>query len=212
MKLKIVFCLLCIFVAGSSAVAQRGAVIRGVVSDELGGIIVGAIVALIDQQGKEQTTVTDASGAFNLSGIAPGTYTLKVTQPDFAEFQQADITLAGVQLRSINVMLRVAALESQVTIDPGATVNLDPSSNKSAFVMKGNDLNALSDDPTELAAELSALAGPAAGPSGAQVFVDGFTAGSGLPDKQSIREIVINQNPFSAEWERIGFGNIQILT
>ncbi|HKU75899.1 MAG TPA: carboxypeptidase regulatory-like domain-containing protein [Pyrinomonadaceae bacterium] len=212
MKAKLILCLLCIFVAGSSAVAQRGAVVRGVVSDELGGIIVGATVSLADQQGKEQTTVTDASGAFNLSGIAPGTYTLKVTQVGFAEFQQANITLASVQVRSINVMLKVAALESQVTVDPGATVNLDPSSNKSALVIKGNDLNALSDDPTELAAELSALAGPAAGPSGAQVFVDGFTAGPSLPDKQSIREIVINQNPFSAEWERIGFGNIQILT
>ena len=212
MKAKLILCLLCLFVAGSSAVAQRSAVVRGVVSDELGGIIVGANVSLVDEHGKAQMTTTDASGAFNLSGIAPGTYTLKVTQTGFAEFQQVNITLAGVQLRSINVMLKVAAVESQVTVDPGATVNLDPSSNKSALSLKGNDLNALSDDPNELAAELSALAGPAAGPSGAQVFVDGFTAGPSLPDKQSIREIVINQNPFSAEWERIGFGNIQILT
>ena len=62
------------------------------------------------------------------------------------------------------------------------------------------------------AAELDALAGPAAGPNGTQVFVDGFTASNGLPDKQTIREIVINQNPFAAEFERIGFGNIQIFT
>src|SRR5262245_37689658 len=172
MKAKLILCLLGLIVVSSSVVAQRGAVVRGVVSDELGGIIVGASVSLVDEQGKAQTTVTDASGAFNLSSIAPGTYTLKVTQVGFAEFQQANIALASVQVKSINVMLRVAALEGQVTVDPGATVSLDPSSNKSALVMKGNDLNALSDDPTELAAELSALAGPSAGPSGAQVFVD----------------------------------------
>ncbi|HET6978001.1 MAG TPA: carboxypeptidase regulatory-like domain-containing protein [Pyrinomonadaceae bacterium] len=212
MKLRVVVCFLCMVVAGSSVMAQRGAVVRGVVSDELGGVIVGATVSLVDQHSKEQTAVTDASGAFSLSGIAAGTYTLKVTQPGFAEFQQANIILTTVQVRSINVMLRVAVVESQVNVDPGATVNTDPNSNKSALSLKGNDLNALSDDPNELAAELSALAGPAAGPSGATVFVDGFTAGPSLPDKQSIREIVINQNPFSAEWERIGFGNIQILT
>src|ERR1041384_39853 len=121
MKAKLILWLLCLFVAGSSAVAQRGAVVRGVVSDELGGVIVGATVSLADEQGKAQTTVTDKSGAFNLSGIAPGTYTLKVMQPGFAEFQQSNITLAGVQLRSINVMLKVAALEGEVTVDPGAT-------------------------------------------------------------------------------------------
>ncbi|PYS38727.1 MAG: hypothetical protein DMF71_16375 [Acidobacteria bacterium] len=88
----------------------------------------------------------------------------------------------------------------------------DPNSNKSARVISGKELNALSDDPDELQAQLNALAGPAAGPSGTQVFVDGFTAGPVLPDKQSISQIVINQNPFSAENERIGFGNIQIFT
>jgi len=85
MKAKLILCFLCLFVAGSSAVAQRGAVVRGVVSDELGGVIVGATVSLVDEHGKAQTTVSDASGAFNLSGIAAGTYTLKVSQLGFAE-------------------------------------------------------------------------------------------------------------------------------
>ena len=74
MKAKLIMCLLCLFVATSSVVAQRGAVVRGVVSDELGGVIVGATVSLVGEQGKAQTTVTDASGAFNLSGIVPGAY------------------------------------------------------------------------------------------------------------------------------------------
>ncbi|MDQ6676011.1 MAG: TonB-dependent receptor, partial [Acidobacteriota bacterium] len=33
-----------------------------------------------------------------------------------------------------------------------------------------------------------------------------------LPPKSSIREIRINQNPFSAEYDRLGFGRIEILT
>jgi hypothetical protein len=56
------------------------------------------------------------------------------------------------------------------------------------------------------------LAGPAAGPSGAEMLIDGFTSGQTMPDKQAIREVVINRNPFSAEFDRIGFGRIEILT
>ena len=60
---------------------------------------------------------------------------------------------------------------------------------------------------------MEALAGPAAGPNGGQIYVDGFTAGdSALPSKEAIREIRINQNPFSPEFDTIGYGRIEILT
>src|SRR6516164_6324835 len=80
-----------------------------------------------------------------------------------------------------------------------------------AVILKGADLDALSDDPEDLQADLLALAGPSAGPNGGTIFVDGFS-GSDLPPKESIREIRINQNPFSPEYDRIGFGRIEILT
>ena len=76
---------------------------------------------------------------------------------------------------------------------------------------KDKDLEALSDDPDELSNELSALAGPSAGPNGGQIYIDGFTGGQ-LPPKSAIREIRINQNPFSAEFDKIGYGRIEILT
>ena len=79
------------------------------------------------------------------------------------------------------------------------------------MVIKGKELDALSDDPDELQSELNALAGPAAGPNGAQIFIDGFTGGQ-LPPKSSIREIRINQNPFSAQYDKLGYGRIEILT
>jgi hypothetical protein len=77
--------------------------------------------------------------------------------------------------------------------------------------LKGSDLESLPDDPDDLAAALQALAGPSAGPNGGQIFVDGFTNGR-LPPLASIREIRINSNPFSAEYDRLGMGRIEILT
>jgi hypothetical protein len=78
-------------------------------------------------------------------------------------------------------------------------------------VIKGEDLQALSDDPDELQSELEALAGPAAGPNGGQIYVDGFTAGQ-LPPKADILEIRVNHNPFSSEYDKLGYGRIEITT
>jgi hypothetical protein len=69
----------------------------------------------------------------------------------------------------------------------------------------------LADDPEDLATDLQALAGPSAGPGGSSVFIDGFSGGQ-LPSKEAIREIRINQNPFSPEYDKLGYGRVEILT
>ena len=90
-------------------------------------------------------------------------------------------------------------------------MDVDPENNAGAIILKDKDLEALSDDPDELMSELQALAGPSAGPNGGQIYIDGFTGGQ-LPPKASIREIRINQNPFSAEYDKLGYGRIEIFT
>ena len=52
---------------------------------------------------------------------------------------------------------------------------------------------------------------PSAGPNGGEIYIDGFSGGQ-IPPKSSIREIIVNQNPFSAEFDRLGYGRIEILT
>jgi hypothetical protein len=43
------------------------------------------------------------------------------------------------------------------------------------------------------------------------MFIDGFSGGE-LPPKDSIREIRINQDPFSPEYDKLGYGRIEIFT
>jgi hypothetical protein len=74
---------------------------------------------------------------------------------------------------------------------------VDPSQNADALVIKGTDLDELPGDPNDLQEDLQALASPWAGPNGGEIYVDGFSSGR-LPPKESIREIRINQNPFSS--------------
>jgi hypothetical protein len=104
-------------------------------------------------------------------------------------------------------------MAEKVTVEASGapTISTDSSNNASAVVLTGAALDALSDDPDDLAADLQALAGPSAGPSGGSIFIDGFSGGQ-LPPKESIREIRINQNPFSPEYDKLGYGKIEIFT
>ena len=126
--------------------------------------------------------------------------------------QPAKVSLKqGIQ--TLNLELKVAPTAQNVTVQDraGPAVSADPSNNASALVRRGTDLEVLADDPDDLAADLQALAGPSAGPNGGAIYIDGFSGGQ-LPSKESIREIRINQNPFSPEYDKLGFGRIEIFT
>ncbi|HYV82404.1 MAG TPA: carboxypeptidase-like regulatory domain-containing protein, partial [Pyrinomonadaceae bacterium] len=58
---------------------QRPGSLRGQVLDELGGAIVGASVTVIDSKGVEKSVVTNDSGSYVVSGLAPGKYTVRAT-------------------------------------------------------------------------------------------------------------------------------------
>jgi hypothetical protein len=159
-----------------------------------------------------KSTTADASGSYTVTGLAPGGYIVQSTFSGFAPFASPAIQLAAGQSKRVDISMAIEAAEQSVTVtDDAPTVNIDASGNASAIVLKGKDLEALSDDPDELSNELTALAGPSAGPNGGQIYIDGFTGGT-LPPKSAIREIRINQNPFSAEFDKIGYGRIEILT
>src|ERR1041385_7358082 len=191
-------------VAGSAAAQER--------PGWLGGAIVGATVAAVDAKGTEKTVTTNDNGVYAINGLAPGKYTLRVVNSGFAIYENAEVEVASAKTEEQNVILKVAIEESKVTVSAdNREVNTEPENNAGAVVLKGEDLDALPDDPDDLAAALQALAGPSAGPNGGQIFVDGFTGGR-LPPRSSIREIRINSNPFSAEYDRLGFGRIEIFT
>jgi hypothetical protein len=201
-----------ILIASSSTLLAQGVgSIGGQVTDSLGAIVVGATVTAVAADGKQKQVVTTSRGDFTITGLAPGKYTVKAIAPKFALYENADVDVTAGDKSDLIVVLTVAGLAENVDVNTGEQVSTDPNENKSATVLKDKDLEALPDDPDELAAALQAMAGAGAGPDGGQINIDGF-AGGRMPPKEAIREIRINQNPFSAEYDRIGFGRIDILT
>ena len=188
--------------------------IAGIVTDDSGARIPGAKVALQTGDGKEKSTVTRADGRYVLSGLAAGSYSVEVEMAGFRQTKTALVTVGSGPV-TLNIAMAVAANKQEITVAESVapTLSTDPAQNASSIVLRGEDLAALSDDPDDLQSDLEALAGPAAGPNGGQIYVDGFSAGDApLPSKDAIREVRVNQNPFSPEYEAIGFGRIEILT
>jgi hypothetical protein len=194
------------------AQAGKGSV-RGQVTDPSGAVIPNANVSLTTPDGHTVATVTsNAGGTYQVNNLTPGTYIVIANAQGFASSNSKAISVAAGQTKQFDVSLQIQVEQQQVQVNAeSTTVDTSPDSNANAIVLKGKDLDALSDDPDELQNELQALAGPSAGPNGGQIYIDGFTGGQ-LPPKSSIREIRVNQNPFSAQYDRLGYGRIEILT
>ncbi len=196
---------------GATLWAQNVAVIKGRVLDPSGAAVPKASVIVSGPNSTVQVLETDSSGNYSSTGnIPPGSYTVRVTAAGFGLGEKTFDLPAG-RVSTLDVTLSVATEKQEVTVSDTQTVQLDPAQNAGALILKEEDLDILSDDPDDLQADLLALAGPSVGPNGGQIFVDGFSNGQ-LPPKDSIREIRINSNPFSAEYDKVGFGRIEIFT
>ena len=195
----------------SQAVGQSTS-LQGIVTDQNGAVVPNATVTATAENGIIKTVTTDKTGFYSFRGLAPGSYTITASAPSLM-LKAPEVTSLKSGTATLNLQLNVFLPDQKIIVEDNAEarVSTEASNNTSAQVLRGEDLDALGDSPEDLAEDLQRLAGPSAGPSGGQIFIDGFSGGQ-LPSKASIREIRINQNPFSPEYERLGFGRIEILT
>jgi hypothetical protein len=209
--MKLFAFLIAVFVVSLPVCAQTAS-LRGQVMDETGAVVPGAKITLVGPAGTPTVTTSGSDGSYSFAGVAPGSYTVRADAPDLTQTQPVKIVLKpGAQ--TLNVRMKVASVTQQVTVqeNAGPSVTTEPANNATALVLRGEDLQALSDDPDDLQSDLQALAGPSAGPEGGEIYIDGFSGGQ-LPSKASIREVRINQNPFSPEFSKLGYGRVEILT
>jgi hypothetical protein len=193
------------------AVFAQNASLRGLVTDPSGAAIPGASVIMTPATGSPIIVHSDGQGAYEFKSLPSGKYTLTVAAQGFTLYENENVDVANQPLR-LNVTMTIEVETQKVQVsDTAPSIDVDPANNAGAIVLSGKELEALPDDPDELQADLQALAGPSAGPNGGQMYIDGFTAGQ-LPPKSSIREIRINQNPFSSEYDKLGYGRIEIFT
>ena len=193
--------------------AQTGSPsLHGQVTDPSGAAIPGATITLTGPDHAAKVAQTDEQGRYAFRDLAPGAYTVEISTQGFSTFTKAEVQIAAGHPQVVNARLAVTMQTQQVTVQSeGEQLSVNPENNVGAMVLKGEALKSLSDDPDDLEAELQQLAGPAAGPNGGEIYIDGFSGGQ-LPPKEAILEVRVNQNPFSAQYERLGYGRIDITT
>jgi hypothetical protein len=189
---------------------QSPGTLKGTVTDQLEGLVTNATIIARDAQGKERTTTTNASGNYVFKSLPPGSYDLKATAVGFTVREEKQVAVKQGATITVDFQLSIEALEQLVTVD-NKGISTDSDRNADARVLRARELEALPDDPDALASTLQAMAGPTQGENAPQVTVDGFSNGR-VPPKEAIREVRINQNPYSAEYDYPGWGGIEIFT
>ena len=200
--------MLCCFLAITASAQQPvKANLTGLVTDTSGALIPGARVELHPAtEGLALTTTTDSTGHYAFTAV-PAAYLISVTYDGFATFQST-VKLEPNKLRILDIHLAIASQVQQVDVPAETAADTDPANNGDQIVLRGKDIDQLPVDPGQLSDQLNALAGS----SNPELEINGFSGGK-LPPKDTIREIRINQNPYSAQYDTNPIdGRIQIFT
>ena len=126
----------------------QSATLRGQITDESGAVIPGARVTLHGPSGTVKSTVADNNGTYSFAALVPGDYTVRASATELSLAQPAMVTLEAGS-HSLNLVLRVASISEKLTVQDTSAPALttDSSDNAGAVVLRGADLDALSDDP-----------------------------------------------------------------
>jgi hypothetical protein len=211
--LRIALCAVLLFCFGAATVAfaQHESTVSGIVADPTGAVIPGATIHVATHAPSTfhpPDATSNAVGRYTLS-LPSGIYDITVAAAGFSP-SVAVVTLPRTDAaKYLNITLSIAPDAEQLNVSANQN-STSAADNKSAVVLGKNQLATLSDDDTTFQQEIEAIAGAdPMEPSG--VYVDGFSGGK-IPPKDTIREVRINQNPYSAQFQDLGFGRVEIST
>ena len=183
-------------------------VLSGTVVDPSGASVTHAQVH-VESTTLQRDATTDDTGRFSLP-LPPGSYKVLITSEGFEPFTTNVKLTNDAASASIHARLVIATQSDELTVGASAP-STAATDNKSALILKGDALKTLSDDDDTFQKQIQAMAGSGDGQNGPSMYVDGFSGGK-FPPKNTIREIRINQNPYSAEYSELGYGRIEIFT
>ena len=172
--------------------------IRGRITDSSGAVIAGTKITLLKGREVVAESITNLTGDFDFEP-ASGDYQLEINAAGFNPVRQNVSTAAG--MAPLSISLTVAKVEQAIEVNDTAehAVTIDSDVALTTQSIAGDQLADLPDDEDELVAYLLRLAGTSgAAGSRPNFLIDGFTGGR-IPPKEQIQQIIIDNNPFSAE-------------
>ncbi len=209
-SLLLIFCS-CVTVFSQSAVDRS--TVTGTVSDQTGAAIAGAKVELQLAEKIQQTTVTDQSGVFRFRTVTPAKYKLIVEGSGF-ETSVVEFELGRQPVPPFQIQLSIAQLHQETTVTPEQSeISSETSDNLNSIAMNTEALQNLPVFDQDYVGTMSRFLDPGGvGTGGVTIVVDGVEANGVAVSASAIKEIKINQDPYSAEFSRPGRGRIEVVT
>ena len=90
--------------------------ITGIVSDPSGAIVMRATAEAISRTGTRETAVSDATGRYAFTGMAPGYYTIEVRAPGFSVFRLDNLALVAGGKLEANAHLSLGGISEHITV------------------------------------------------------------------------------------------------
>ena len=112
---------LVLMVAGAAALAQANSELTGIVTDQTGAVVPDAKIVITDPAtGFSKTTTSGGTGLYDISGLNPANYNMKVTAKGFESFAQNGIVVNVSSTARADVKLTVGAETQTVTVEADA--------------------------------------------------------------------------------------------
>ena len=204
-------CTAVIMPAVAAAQAARDARVQVTVVDPSGLVVPEAVVTIVGLEPATQVLTlpevrTTDKGLAILERVPPGRYSIRAEFPGFDLGLLRDIRVRAGENRHV-VILPLQKLEDAVTVSRDAqAAAADRRSSDFGVKLSDDQIEALSDDPNELARQLAELAGP-----DAIIRIDSFE-GQQLPPKAQIKSIHVTRDQFAAEAAQPGSTFVDVVT
>ena len=218
------------------ASAQGTSAIRGIVSDEQGGVLPGAtVLATHDETGTFRETITGPGGEYSLASLQPGPYTLTARLAGFRELITENIVLQVGPTVQIDLSLQIGALEESLTVT-GESPLVDLTSAQVGGNVSTEELRDLPSSSRNFTSFVALLPGvqltPSSSPSSSGVRINGqnqtgimFMLDGGAnnddlrggqsqakPALESVAEFQVVTNQMDAEYESATSGVVNAIS
>src|ERR1700680_4459816 len=124
-----------------SAGEAWGQTIAGVIRDSQGAVLPAALVTLTARDNTSQATVlSDTSGRYRFDRVSPGAYLIEANAAGFERFSARPLTVEKADV-SLDIELRVAAVETTVVVTASGTAQTTDELAKAVSVVDGQAID-----------------------------------------------------------------------
>src|ERR1041385_2580207 len=111
------FSLVLVLSITATGYAQFQGSLRGVVHDSGGAVVPGVEITLTNEaMNAERTTISNETGQYSFTFVAPGVYKVKASLPGFKTFEQSGFSIGTQQAATLDIALQVGAVNEAVQV------------------------------------------------------------------------------------------------